>query len=238
MDKTTVANEVTADNILDKNYETTDNVADTVNDNIETNKTNTLPTDEYDTILASGDRYYLVKKDEETYNSATTKYGVVDENGNWVCPLSDKNGFALSADKVMDSGYNKSYGNLSFSYMNEGFFIVKVYCALVEEGGIPSGYAATYSSHCGCYIVRYDGEIITDGEYLMTKYYDGYCFATDSGGDVIRIDEFGEKTYLATRYRSHQFGYDNLAIPSCGLIYCDHAFYNVETGEKAIDLSE
>lgn len=201
------------------------------------NTTNKIPIGDYDDILASGDGYYLVKKEEETYNSATTKYGVIDENNIWVCPLSVKNGFASSAAKVMESGYNKSYGHLSFSYMNEGFFLVKVFCALVEEGGIPNGKAAEYSSHCRCYIVRYDGKIITDGEYLMTKYYDGYCFATDAGGDVIRIDEFGKKTYIATRYRSHQFGYDNLAIPSCGLIYCDHAFYNIETGKKVIDLS-
>lgn len=203
-----------------------------------TKKANKLPSDKYDTILASGDGYYLVKKQEETYNSATTKYGVFDKNGNWVCPLTDYNYFAICADWAMESGYNKSYGNLSFSYMNEGFFLVKVYCALVEEGGIPSGYEATYSSHCKSYIVRYDGELITSGKYLMTKYYDGYCFATDSGGDVIRIDKEGEKTYLATRYRSHQFGYDKLAVPSCGLIYCNRAFYNVKTGKMAIDLSE
>ncbi len=193
---------------------------------------------EYDTVLAYGDGYYLVKKDVETYNSATTKYGVIDENGNWVCPLTDYNYFAICAEVAMESGYNKSYGTLSFSYMNEGFFLVKVYCALVEEGGIPSGYEATYSSHCRSYIVRYDGELITSGKYLMTKYYNGYCFATDSGGDVIRIDREGEKTYIATRYKSHQFGYDKLAVPSCGLIYCNRAFYNIKNGEMAIDLSE
>lgn len=193
---------------------------------------------EYDAVLASGDGYSLVKIDEETYNSATTKYGVIDENGNWICPLSDKNGFALSADNVMNDGYNLSYGKLSFSYMNEGIFLVKVFCALVEEGGIPSGYDATYAAHCSSFIVRANGDIITNGEYMMTKYYDGYCFTTNKFGAVTRIDKDGNKVHLADRRSHTQWGLEDLDVPSCGLIYCNNAFYDIKTCEIAIDLSE
>lgn len=193
---------------------------------------------EYDEVLASGDGYYLVKKEEETYNFATTKYGVIDESGNWICPLSDENGFAICANDVMEDWYNQYYGELEISYVNEDMFVVKSYCALVEEGGIPSGYETTYATHCRSFIVSADGDIITDGEYMMTKFYDGYCFSTNKFGEVTRIDKEGKKVYLANRRSHTQWGLEELDVPSCGLIYCNNAFYDINTCEIAIDLSQ
>ncbi|MGN0448321.1 MAG: hypothetical protein ACI4GC_07240 [Acutalibacteraceae bacterium] len=193
---------------------------------------------EYDEVLAHGDGYFLVKKEEETYNSATTKYGVINQSGEWLCPLSDENGFAKSAEEIMHDAYNRSYYPARFDYLNEGFFLVKTYCVLVENESIPSGYEGTYTAHSDSRIVRYDGEIIGKGGYMMTEFYDGYCFVTNTWGNVVRIDTKGNRTDIAKRREHTQWGMEALDAPSCGLIYCDNAFYDIKTCEKIIDLSE
>ena len=132
-----------------------------------------LSDSEYDELLASGDGYYLVSLFSETYNSASTAYGVVDQNGDWVCPLSDSNAFAAAVEDVLSDGYNEAYSKPEFAYLGSGIFVVKVRCVIVGKESIPSGYWDDWGFHGCCCLVDCRGNACGNGGFMITEIYDG-----------------------------------------------------------------
>lgn len=187
--------------------------------------------DEYDKVLASGDGYYLVSKFEESYNYATTKYGVVDVNGNWICSLSSKNGFALAAQNVQN-GYTEAFHEIQYDYIGEDMFLIRSACIILGEEEIPEHYRASWATNGCSMIVRVDGTRVGTGGYVVTRFKNG-CMFTQSGpaGLVQKIEKNGNKTDV---------GYckDYIAQPSAGLICLDYKFYDTETCEMRFDLTE
>ena len=142
-------------------------------------KDNIIPTDvayprqdEYDKVHAFGDGYYLVSKFEETYNSATTKFGVVNEKGEWVCPLSDENGFAIATANVQNN-YTKAYHSIEYDYIGEDMFLIRSACIILGEDEIPTGYRASYAQHGRCMIVNVNGTSVGTGGYIVTRFANG-----------------------------------------------------------------
>lgn len=186
---------------------------------------------QYDKVLAEGDGYYLVSKFEESYNSAYTMYGVVDENENWICPLSANNGFAKAAETVQDA-YCKSYYPIVYDYLGEDIFVIRTSCIILGEEKIPDGYWNSYSAHGACRTVNIYGDLLHYGGFIISEFEDGYAF-TESGnaGLVYRLDKNGGSEKLC--YVDDYFG-----EPSDGLICCNYIFYDIETMKVRFDLMD
>lgn len=187
--------------------------------------------DEYDKVVASGDGYYLVCKFEESYDYATTKYGVVDVDGNWICTLSSKNGFAFAAENVQN-GYTEAFHEIQYDYIGEDMFLIRSACIILGEEEIPTHYRTSWAANGCSIIVRADGTRIGTGGYVVTRFKNGYMF-TQSGpaGLVYKIDKNGNETEVA-------YCKDYIGQPSEGLICLDYKFYDTETCELRFDLTE
>ena len=189
---------------------------------------------QYDSVLAKGDGYYLVDFFSETYASATTSYGVVDESGKWVCPLSSTNGFADAVKELMSDGYNQAYSTPEFAYLGNGIFVVKVRCVVVGREYVPSGYWNDWGFHGGCYLVDFSGNIRNSGGFMITEIYDGYAFTMHTNGRVDRLDMSGNRLEFGWRTSGEA---EYIGIPSCGLVCCGNVFYDIKTGKAVIDLT-
>lgn len=190
---------------------------------------------EYDSILAMGDGYYLVDFFSETYASASTSYGVVNESGEWVCPLSSTNGFATAVEKLMSDGYNQAYSTPEYAYLGDDIFVVKVRCAIVGKEYVPSGYWNDWGFHGGCYLVDISGNICNSGGFMITEIYDGYAFTMYTNGRVDRLDMSGNRQEFGWRTSGEA---EYIGIPSCGLVCCGNVFYDIKTGKSVIDLRD
>lgn len=186
---------------------------------------------QYDTVLASGDGYYLVSKWVENYQEAYTEYGIINEDAKWMIPLSNDNAIAHAADGF--SYYAESYYTLKFDYVNNGMFIVRRQCCIFPESIDFYNYAESYIANGGCYIINAETGLSYEAGSFITKYYDGYCFYLASRfGKIIRLDKDGNKTEFTND------GKIPWGEPSNGLIYINKKFYDIETAEVRIDLTE
>lgn len=186
---------------------------------------------QYDTVLASGDGYYLVSKWVENYKEAYTEYGIINQDSTWLIPLSKNNSIAQAVDGF--STYAKSYYDLKFDYANEGMFIVRRQCCIFPESIDFYNYAGSYIANGGCYVINVETGRSYGAGAFMTKYYDGYCFYLASRfGKIIRMDRNGN-TMEFTNEGKIPWG-----EPSNGLIYINKKFYDIQTAEVKIDLSE
>lgn len=196
----------------------------------------TLPasSDKYDVILASGDGYNIVRKHVETYNSAYDEYGVILDNGEWKTPMSDSNYLAYASEAILSDGYNKAYATPEYNYLGDGMFCVSVHCNVL---GITTDTRDVWNNrmHGACIVLNIEEELsFGAGGYLITKYYNGYTFAKMGNvGSVCRYDKKGNEKHFADDSESIYVG-----EPSKGLIYIGKKFYDVNTGEVKIDLSE
>lgn len=190
--------------------------------------------DEYDSVLAKGDGYYLVDSFSETYASAATSYGVVNSSGEWVCPLSSTNGFAEAVERVMSDGYNRAYSTPQFAYLGSGIFVVKVRCAIVGKEKVPSGYWNDWGFHGCCCLVDYSGTIRNSGGFMITEIVDGYSFTMHTNGRIDRLDMSGNSKEFGWRSTGEA---QYIGIPSCGLVCCGNVFYDIKTGKPVIDLT-
>ncbi|GEM_PF-4571916 len=187
---------------------------------------------QYDTVLASGDGYYLVSKWVENYQEAYTEYGVINEDAKWLIPLSNDNAIAKAANSF--SPYAESYYDLKFDYANEGMFIVRRLCCIFPESIDFYNYAESYIANGGCYVINVEyGGLSYEAGSFITKFYNGYCFYLKNRiGTIIRLENNGKETVF-TKDGTIPYG-----EPSNGLIYINEKFYDVETAEVKIDLSE
>ena len=194
-----------------------------------------IDSSQYDSVLAVGDGYYLVSLFSETYASASTAYGVVNESGEWVCSLSSSNGFATAVAELMSDGYNQAFSTPQYAYLGNGIFVVKVRCVIVGKEYVPSGYWNDWGFHGGCYLVDYSGQIRNSGGFMITEIYDGYAFTMQTNGRVDRLDLNGNSVEIGWRTSGKA---EYIGIPSCGLVCCGNVFYDVKTGDAVIDLTE
>ncbi len=203
--------------------------------NNQSEKSPPIDKDEYDSVLAEGEGYYLVDSFSETYASASTSYGVVNESGDWVCPLSSTNGFADAVEKLVSDGYNRAYSTPEFAYLGNDIFAVKVRCVVVGKEHIPSGYWNDWGAHGGCYLVDCSGSIRNSGGYMITEIYDGYAFTMYANGKIDRLDMFGNCQEFGWRTSGEA---EYIGIPSCGLVCCGNIFYDIKSGKNVINLTQ
>lgn len=204
------------------------------NEQLQTEDLPPIDKSQYDSVLAKGDGYYLVDFFSETYDSATTSYGVVDESGEWVCPLSSTNGFAEAVNELMSDGYNQAYSTPEFAYLGEGIFVVKVRCVIVGREYVPKGYWDDWGFHGGCHLVNYKGEIRNSGGFMITEIYEGYVFTMYANGRVDRLDMYGHQGKIGWRTKGET---EYIGKPSCGLVCCGNVFYDIKTKKAVIDLT-
>lgn len=191
-----------------------------------------LPCEElYDKVLASGDGYYIVSKWIENYQEAYTEYGIIDKNSNWSVPLSKDNEIASSTEGFTPMA--ESYYDLKFDYIGEGMFVVRRQCCIFPEAIDYYNYASSYMANGGCYIINaVTGHCYEAGAFI-TPYVNGYCFYLQTRwGLIIRIDKDGNKIEF-TKEGVIPFG-----VPAQGLIFINDKFYDIETAEVKIDLSD
>lgn len=79
---------------------------------------------QWDQVLLENADFSVVRKDLDCYDSYTVRVGILDSNGDWICPLSSSCIFALA---INDTGNLHSYnGNRikidsgNFAYLGEG----------------------------------------------------------------------------------------------------------------------
>lgn len=185
---------------------------------------------QYDTVLASGDGYYLVSKWIENYQEAYTEYGVINSDGTWTIPLSSTNSLAYAAD---DFGtYSKSYYDLKFDYIGDGMFLIRRQCCLLPER-IENGYEQSYNANGSSHVLNAETGKVYNTGWIISPYVDGYAFTRSNYlGDITRIDKNG-KTLAFCDTREVYWG-----LPSHGMIYIDQKFYDIVTGQIKIDLTE
>ncbi len=216
--------------LLNSSINDTENKVSSITD------TPTLPasSEKYDEILAEGDGYNIVRKHVETYDSAYDEYGVILDNGEWKTPMSNSNYLTYASEDILSDGYNSAYATPEYNYLGEGMFCVSVYCNVLGITTDTSEVSKNYM-HGACIVLNIEEEMsFGAGGYLITKYYDGYTFAKMGNvGRVCRYDKKGNETVFAD-------GSDSLRIgnPSQSLVYIGQKFYDVNTGEVKIDLSE
>lgn len=191
--------------------------------------------DKYDEILASGDGYNLVRKHIESYDSSYDEYGIIKDSGEWVTEMSKTNYISTAVQSLMSDGYVVAYYKPEFYYLGESMFATYCACAILDVTDIPSGYFGTYAMHGVCWVINPEQEIsFGAGGYLISEYKNGYTFTkTGNAGNVVRYDKEGNEKMFVQATSNPYIGH-----ASCGLIYIDKKFYDVETGEMKIDLSE
>lgn len=206
-------------------------------DDLNSSKNSKLPSssDKYDEILASGGGYNIVRKHIESYDSSYDEYGIISDSREWLTQMSGTNYIANAVNSLMSDGYIRAYYKPEFYYLGESMFTVCCSCAVLGITDIPSGYFNSYEMHGVCAVINPEKELsFGAGGYLITEYKNGYTF-TKSGnaGNVIRYDKEGNSKMFVQATNNPYIGH-----ASCGLIYIDKKFYDVETGEVKIDLSE
>lgn len=201
-----------------------------------TTEISTLPasSDKYDEILVSGGGYNIVRKHIETYDSAYDEYGVILDDGDWKTPMSNTNYLANASEDILSDGYNSAYGTPEYNYLGDGMFCVSVYCNVL---GITTDTSEVWNNrmHGACIVLNIEKELsFGAGGYLITQFYNGYTFAKMGNvGSVCRYDKEGNEMHFANDSESIYIG-----EPSQNLIYIGKKFYDVNTGELKIDLSD
>lgn len=232
---------VHSENSVDNKNHSTVSTSNSIINDIEneissTTEMSTLPdsSDKYDEILVSGDGYNIVRKHVETYDSAYDEYGVLLDSGEWKTSMSNSNYLAFASEDILSDGYNSAYATPEYNYLGEGMFCVSVYCNVL---GITTDTSDVWNNrmHGACIVLNIEEEFsFGAGGYLITPFYNGYTFAKMGNvGRVCRYDKSGNEMHFTNDSESIYVG-----KPSQDLIYIGKKFYDVNTGEEKIDLSE
>lgn len=202
--------------------------------------------DKYDSVLAEGDGYYLVKKYEETYNSAVTKYGIVSDSGEWILPLSESTVFNEANNKYDSIG---SYpftekSNMMYRYFGEKCFLVTPGVEVFSSNGNRYNLGtASYvgGSGIGCWFFNVETKkAFSFSAVEMTEFEDGVLlFYNDNryNSPFYSCDVNGNiKELPLTRYVPRNTSEGAFPTLSEGLFYYDRHFYS-SSGKMVIDLS-
>lgn len=212
---------------------------------------------QYDEVLASGNGYYLVSKRVENYQEAYTEYGVIDQNTNWLVPLAKDNEIATAIQEL--PGSTNSRLKLRAEYANDGMFVVRKQGFVIPEVSATDQIFLSYyePGYGSCMINAETGHCYSVGAFT-SKYYCGFCFYIRGNGkglEVIRMDTNGVELVFTSDpdniiFEKSTSGYNCFGIkdnkgyaqqfgePSNGLIYLGQKFYDVDTAEVVIDLTE
>lgn len=203
------------------------------NSNQEIAETANIPHGDFDEILAQGDGYYIVIKHVETYETSHDEYGVIDNNSEWLTPLSSNNYISQAVKETMHDGYNVVYSPAEFVYLGEKMFAVKTSCALIGRDTL--NHWATSETHGDSSVLDVENQTFfrTRG-YVITKFTDGYMFVK-SLSTVKRYSRFGNSKTLDTSSSKNEM---YLGEPSMGLIYANQRFYDMKTCAIKIDLTK
>lgn len=212
---------------------------------------------QYDVVLASGDGYYLVSKRVENYKEAYTEYGVIDQDANWLVPLANDNEISEAIDKLPRDRNNLVDSERRYEYANNGMFVARLSGYVVPEADKNYGWS-TYEQMYGCYMINAEtGHCFNVGPFT-TRYCDGFCFFLRRNGkilEVIRMDTNGEEfvfysdpsndVFSGSTESWNCFGIEGntgtgrqFGEPSNGLVYLAQKFFDIETAEVVIDLTE
>lgn len=205
--------------------------------------------DEYDEILAEGDGYYLVNKYEETYNSATTKTGIIHDSGEWVLDLSDDNIFSQAS--VQESGKSVVNGTntfLSYDYVGEGIFVGTKGVDLYIKGkrypkDIGNIELAGGGGQC-CYFYNvYNQKSWSFSANHISCYDNGYMLASNQCSVNGVSKSFGNADWLFSVDAEGNISDLDLELKTCfstysdGLFFANGYFYDIH-GKIKIDLTE
>lgn len=213
--------------------------------------------DQYDEVLASGDGYYLVSKRVETYKEAYTEYGVIDQDANWLVPLAGDNEISKAIDELPHDRDHMVDHDQRFEYANEGMFAARLSGYIIPEADENWDWNSFEQMYGCCMINAKTGHCFNVGPFT-TRYYNGFCFCLRRNWrtlEVIRMDTNGEEFVFYSDpsndvYSISTKGWDCFGIegnkgycrqfgePSNGLIYLAQKFFDIETAEVVIDLTE
>lgn len=191
--------------------------------------------DKYDEVIVSGGGYNIVRKHVESYDSSFDEYGIITDSGDWTTEMSGTNYIASAVQSLMSDGYIESYYTPEFYYLGESMLATCCSCAVLGVTDIPNGYFQSYEMHGACQVINPEKKItFGTGGYLISEYRNGYTFTkAGNAGSVIRYDKEGSNKMFVQATNDIYIG-----EASCGLIYVDKKFYDVESAEVKIDLSE
>lgn len=184
--------------------------------------------DYYDYLLCSGDGYSVVAKLQETVTSSKECIGVLDENYNWVIPLSNNTPFHLNG-KLYDSNY--AVGSFEdrckaeagdIHYAGNGVFIWDVRYGLHQ--------ITSWN------ILKNTSDTTQSADTWSFKLQNGYIIMTYEGKDdecVLIMDENGNfiKTDILCKSTAYVGQYSE------GLFYSYKGFYDID-GNLVINLSK
>ena len=199
---------------------------------------------QWDQVLLENADFSVVRKDLDCYDSYTVRVGILDSNGDWICPLSSSCIFALA---INDTGNLHSYnGNRikidsgNFAYLGEGVIVASlgldIHTATGKSYSIGSNYSL--SSHgLECYLYNIDTKesnhfSATD----LSTCEDGYMLRYDSdryNGGFSRVSKNGEVVSIPVGRAVNDFAYPTY---SEGLFFANGVFYDI-FGEKKIDMT-
>ena len=202
--------------------------------------------DKYDSVLAQGDGYYLVKKYEETYNSAVTKFGIVSDEGEWVLPLSSNTIFNQALDDANGQSIMGSSKKVqtAYRYFGSGVFLSTVAVMVFQSNG--GHYTLNpndlYSPHAmGCYFFNVNNKkSFSFAAERMTEFDEGKLlfYSDDRYGSCFKTcDLSGDIKTISVRWDSPWYDKDAGLFPTLseGFFYFDIFFYTID-GKCAIDL--
>lgn len=183
-----------------------------------------ITADFYDYMLCSGDGYSLVAKQVESVKDVVEYIGVLDEDFNWIVPLSDST--YINPEGYINEHLNSNYYSYKerckemsndIQYAGEGAFVIKnimMFNVLTSEWLNISGYDTSQPV------------IFSDGYYVVSSdsRWDEYIIIVSPTTGKRETDIYCESPKYVGRYSEGKFfSYDG--------------FYDID-GNKVIDLSE
>jgi len=168
----------------------------------ETNDSTTMPISngEWDRIEVYGGGYFIVSKRVETFDASRIEFGVVDEDGNWIHPLS--------ADHIFLGGVYARFtvGSLRYMYLGDGMFAATVGVTLIHSDGTrgligqpPHPDATPFVS---VFDVNSNSGFVFRAATMTSEFVDGYLLATDRArrnANIFRVDMQGNVTEIVSQ---------------------------------------
>ena len=190
----------------------------------------------YDYLLASGDNYNLVLKEVETVKESKVEIGVIDDNYNWIVPLTDDIPFPikyttlaiLKPDDNSDVDIREIPDKSAYYYAGNSVF----YTTSEYVGGDSILHMWNFEED----ITFKTGRV----RYNSFYFNDGYAIAVNADssfpeGNVVIIDPHGNVVVTDIYAGGETNRY--IGIYANGLFFAYDGFYEID-GTRVIDLSE